>query len=105
MHVTFYRDMVESNDCVAINISAEEYSRLAGYISENFERDAAGDTIYIKTDANYGADDAFYEAKGRYNLFFTCNTWANSALKACGQRACFWTAFDTGIFYQYTNIK
>jgi len=34
-------------------------------------------------------------------LFHTCNTWANNALKACGQKASLWTPFDTGIFYHY----
>lgn len=103
MHVTFYREMTEGEDCVAINIGWDQYAELVRYISDSFQRDAHGNTIYIKTDANYGADDAFYEAVGRYNLFFTCNTWANSALKSCGQRACLWTAFDTGIFYQYRD--
>jgi uncharacterized protein (TIGR02117 family) len=103
MHVTFHREMVEGDDCKAIRIGREEYRRLVRYISDSFRRDSRGNTIYIKTDANYGPNDAFYEAVGRYNLFFTCNTWANNALKSCGQRACLWTAFDTGIFYQYGN--
>ena len=40
-------------------------------------------------DANHyrSANDAFYEAKGRYSLFFTCNTWTNNALKICKQKA------------------
>jgi hypothetical protein len=49
----------------------------------------------------YGDNDAFYEAIGSYNLFKTCNTWTNNALKSCGQKACFWTPFESGIFYQY----
>ncbi len=101
MHVTFYRNMAEGDDCVAIPVGREEYAGLVRYISESFQRDTHGNTIYIDTDANYGPNDAFYEAVGRYNLFFTCNTWANNALKSCGRRACLWTAFDTGIFRQY----
>ncbi len=103
MHVTFYREMTEGGDCVAIHIGKEEYARLVRYISDSFRRDSGGNTIHIETDANYGLNDAFYEAVGRYNLFFTCNTWANGALKSCGQKACLWTAFDSGIFYQYRN--
>jgi hypothetical protein len=38
---------------------------------------------------------------GSYNLFHTCNTWTNDALKAGGQKACWWTPFDAGIFRQY----
>lgn len=62
---------------------------------------AEGRTIHIGTHANYGLTDAFYDGVGRYNLFRTCNTWTNDALKACGQKACWWTPFDTGIFRQY----
>ena len=50
---------------------------------------------------DYGKNDAFYEATGRYSLFHTCNTWTNNALKIAGQKACVWTPFDTGIFYHY----
>lgn len=101
MHVTFYGAMTESDECKCLRIGREQYARLAGYILDSFETDDSGNVIHIQTDANYGDNDAFYEAVGRYNLFFTCNTWANAALKACGQKAAVWTAFDTGIFYHY----
>jgi hypothetical protein len=43
----------------------------------------------------------FYNAKGRYSLFYTCNTWANQALKSANQKAALWTIFDFGIFQHY----
>ena len=55
----------------------------------------------IETDAVYGNHDIFYEAKGSYNLFYTCNTWTNSALKAANQKASLWTVYDKGILYHY----
>ena len=103
IHATFYKSMREGADCVKINISKEQYSRLIKYIQESFTTDTQGHLMYIQTNANYGKEDAFYEAKGRYNLFHTCNTWANDGLKSCGQKASLWTPFDTGIFYQYTS--
>ncbi|WP_199538166.1 TIGR02117 family protein [Emticicia sp. C21] len=103
IHATFYKSMTEGSDCVKINISKEQYSRLIKYIQESFTTDAQGHLMHIQTNANYSKDDAFYEAKGRYNLFYTCNTWANNGLKSCGQKASLWTPFDTGIFYQYTS--
>jgi len=57
----------------------------------------------IEKDANYGKNDVFYEARGRYHMFFTCNTWANNALKKSGLPAALWAPFDKGIFYQYRN--
>ena len=43
--------------------------------------------------AAYGKNDAFYEAKGSYSLFYTCNSWVNENLKEVGLKACRWTLF------------
>lgn len=102
MHTTFYKTMYEGGDCKKIDISNEEYRALVSYIQQSFQVDSNGNVIYIKA-TTYDKDDAFYEAKRVYGLFFTCNTWANNALKACNQKACLWTAFQDGIFYQYKN--
>ncbi|MFC0513983.1 TIGR02117 family protein [Mucilaginibacter angelicae] len=101
IHATYYQSMPESSDCKKIMISNDQYKRLVAFVDSSFKRDAAGKVINIKTNANYGKTDAFYEAKRKYNLFYTCNTWANNALKASGQTACVWTPFDRGIFYHY----
>jgi len=98
IHATYYTAVKEDSDCVKIEISREQYARLIKYIGDSFRKDANGHFINIKTNANYGKTDAFYEAKGRYSLFHTCNSWTNAGLKASRQRACLWTAFDTGIF-------
>lgn len=105
MHVTFYRYLKENDNCKSIRINREQYEKLTSYILKSFRKNDLGNVIHIETNANYGDNDAFYEANGRYNLFFTCNTWANNALKACQQKASVWTAFDTGIFYHYTKHK
>lgn len=101
MHATFYRSLKEGKDCVCIGISRDQYSKLVTYIDQSFQKDAAGHYQYIQTTAQYGKDDAFYDAKRRYNIFYTCNTWANNALKSAGQKACFWTPLDKGIFDLY----
>lgn len=101
VHATFFKYLREDEDCVKLYLNATQYQNLVAYIESTFDRDTAGNILHIKTNANYGEDDAFYEAKGRYNLFKTCNTWTNNALKACEQRACFWTPFEAGIFWQY----
>ncbi|WP_210464935.1 TIGR02117 family protein [Rufibacter roseolus] len=101
IHATFYKTMPENEACHRIDISREQYGRLVKFIQQRFDLDEHGNTIHIKTDANYGQNDAFYEATGSYNLFYTCNTWANEGLKACGQKAAVWTPFYKGIFYHY----
>ena len=60
-----------------------------------------GKVIFIPTDAVYGINDAFYDAKGKYSFFETCNTWANDGLKEAGQKAALWTPSDLGIFQHY----
>ncbi len=100
MHTTFYKNMKENADCKKIKISSEEYQKLIHYISESFKLDTHKSVQWI-SGHSYGTRDAFYEAKGSYNLFFTCNTWANNALKTANQKASLWTVTDTGIFCHY----
>lgn len=100
MHVTFYNHPEEGADCKEIKISRENYELLVAFIQNSFNKEN-GKTQLIPTDMVYGKNDAFYEAHRSYNLFYTCNTWANSALKAANQKAALWTATDKGIFKQY----
>ncbi len=101
VHATFYNSLREGERCVRLLIAKEQYQRLVTYIENSLQIDTAGSPIVIPTKARYGKNDAFYEARGSYSLFHTCNTWANNALKVSGQKACWWTPFDTGIFYQH----
>lgn len=100
MHTTFYKSLNENENCKKINISNEEYQKLVSFISDSFKRDSNQNVEWI-SGHSYGKNDAFYEAKGSYNLFYTCNTWANNALKSANQKASLWTVYDKGIFYHY----
>ncbi|MEI7977479.1 MAG: TIGR02117 family protein [Bacteroidota bacterium] len=102
MHVTFYNKLQETESCTKICISKEHYLKLVNYISESFNSDSLGIPQQI-TGAAYGYNDSFYETKGKYSLFFTCNTWANNGLKKADLKACFWTPFDSGIFKKYNQ--
>lgn len=102
MHVTFYKNLKEDESCKKIRISKQNYLMLVNYIKESFNPNNNGNTQQI-SDASYSNNDAFYEAKGKYSLFFTCNTWANSALKSSNLKACLWTPFDWGIFNMYSE--
>lgn len=101
IHATFYKNLKQSETCRKILISENQYLRLVKYIDRSFIKDAQQNYINIKTSANYGKNDAFYEASGSYSIFHTCNTWANNSLKSCGQKCCFWTPLDTEIFAKY----
>lgn len=101
MHATYYQYMIEDEQCKKVMISHVQYQKLIRYVSNSFQTDVAGDFIKVKTNTHYDIGDAFYEAKGSYSMFKTCNTWTNAALKKCGQRSCLWTIFDTGILEKY----
>jgi uncharacterized protein (TIGR02117 family) len=101
MHCTYYQTMKEGDDCKMIMISRNQYKKLVEFVDRKFDRDAKGNFILIPTNAVYGDNDAFYDAKGTYSFLDTCNTWTNNALKAAGQKAALWTPTDYGIFLHY----
>lgn len=100
LHIRFYNTIMENEDVVSIEIDEQQYQKLADYLKNSFEYSKTG-KIQPVPNLHYRNDDAFYRAKGSLNLFYTCNTWANEGLKAAGQKACLWTPFSDGIFFQY----
>jgi uncharacterized protein (TIGR02117 family) len=101
IHATFHKEVRLGDSCRKINITAAQYMKLIGYIKNSFKTDGNGHFMNIKTNANYGDTDTFYEAKGSYSMFHTCNSWVNNGLKASGLKSCVWTPFDTGLFLLY----
>ena len=97
MHTTFYKIITENSECKKIKISKENYIKLITHISNSFKRDLNQNIQWI-SGHSYGQNDAFYNAKGSYSLFKTCNSWANTVLKESNQKAAFWTPYDGGIF-------
>lgn len=102
MHVTWFpNELKENESCIKFFASEEQYRILVDYIRNSFIENG-GKPVHISAKhAHYGNNDTFYDAKDTYNLFFTCNTWANSALKKAGQKSALWTPFDSGIFCHY----
>ena len=105
MHVTFHKQLKENKHCRKIYLSADQYRNLTKFILNQFSKSSSGEAILIPTKTNYGKNDAFYEANGRYNLFYTCNTWTNDALKLCGQKASLWTPFESGVMRHYPQKR
>lgn len=101
MHTTFYSEPILNDSCKKMMLSIKQYKKLIAFIEESFSYSPSRLPVFISTDAVYGVNDAFYEAEGSYNMFHTCNTWTNRALKACGQKAALWTPTSEGIFQHY----
>ena len=77
-------------------LTRDQYRRLARHIAGNFDVDAKGRTMPL-LGRGYGPADVFYEARGPYNAFFTCNEWTGDALRAAGVRMGIWTPFSQSI--------
>ena len=101
IHATYYQHIEENENCRAFRVSPRQYRLLIDYVEHALQHQKNGHVLPIVTDAVYGDHDAFYEANGAYSMFHTCNTWTNNGLKACEQKAAWWTPFDWGIFYHY----
>jgi uncharacterized protein (TIGR02117 family) len=96
MHVTYkYRKPEVGSLCKRIVLSKDQYRILTRYIFASFE---LKDRKPVHIDHNgYTPRDTFYEAKGTYSMFRTCNVWTGYALISCGVKIGIWTPFDKGI--------
>lgn len=78
-----------------VSLEPGPYGDLVDFVERGFRRDHSGRPILLAA-PGYGTSDRFFEGSGSYHLFRTCNTWANGAVKAMGQRAALWTPFERG---------
>jgi uncharacterized protein (TIGR02117 family) len=99
MHVSCIRGTpVDNKYTRSIRLSSQQYQDLVSYIENSFQTDASGSLLLIKG-YHYSTIDNFYEAKGSYFFFRTCNNWTNSALKHAGVKTAFWAPFDESVFF------
>ena len=82
-----------------ITLTADEYRRLASFVSRRFELDARGRTIPV-LGRGYGRSDMFYEANGGYSFVLTCNEWTGRALRRAGVRTGVWTPLEQSIMWR-----
>lgn len=99
VHATFYPTPQTNSHSIEIRITPAEYRKLINSILPQFQY-RNGRAIVIKN-GGYGSNDVFYEAQGRYSLFMTCNTWANTHLKNSGLKSVVWTPFADTIMDVY----
>jgi len=99
VHVDHVRAPGEGPEQRAVTLSREEYRRLVAFVRAGFSLDAAGRTIPL-IGRGYGEHDMFYEAKGSYSLWLTCNEWTGRALRAAGVRMGFWTPLEQAVMWR-----
>ena len=98
MHVE--RLVEPGTDVKAIRLRPEEYRRLWAAIRVQFDLDTGGRPQRIDH-PGYGADDAFYEGRGRASAINTCNTWVADQLRLTGVKTSLWPPFAEGVMWRY----
>lgn len=97
MHVTYFlRKPIESQSIKRCVITKEKYVELIGFIKQSFVI-KPDTTPQLIPNVGYKSTDNFYEAKGSYYLFRTCNTWTNDALAIAGVRTSAFALSESGI--------
>jgi uncharacterized protein (TIGR02117 family) len=99
MHVEYGPEPAPDATAIRITVTPEAYARLVTYVRGSITVDGSGSSVWIPG-RHYDVNDAFYEARGRYSLFVTCNQWTRDALAASGVRVPVWSPFDKALFWQ-----
>jgi uncharacterized protein (TIGR02117 family) len=96
VHVEHERDPARNEYQRPIVLSQDEYRRLAAHILASFAIGASGRSVPL-IGRGYGPADVFYEGRGRYDAYRTCNEWTGEALRAAGVRTGIWTPLSQSI--------
>lgn len=92
MHVEYFDREPETSDLIKeMHITEEGYVNMISYIEESFV--LKGDKPILIPNESYTGYDHFYEAKGNYHMFETCNSWTNGGLKSAGVVTAAWAVF------------
>lgn len=96
MHVAYCRKPYEDAWYRRVVIAPEKYAELARHIQKSFELDGPTQPKLI-ADRGYNQSDTFYEARGTYSAFYTCNNWTGDGLRTAGVKTGWWTPFPAGV--------
>ena len=69
-----------ASEVIEVRVTEDGYLRLLAFVAGTFTHSATG-TLVVLGPGLYG-ESRFYQAEGRYSLFYTCNTWVAEALAA-----------------------
>jgi uncharacterized protein (TIGR02117 family) len=91
-----------------LHLNENQYARLKNYVL---------DATIFKTSTtkknsaqnipnyHYDQNDAFFDAKGQYSLFQTCNTWIGKGLRQAGVKVSRWTPFDATVYWYLEPVS
>jgi uncharacterized protein (TIGR02117 family) len=92
LHVDYLAD-INFAERYALPLTEAQYASLIRYVLQSTMQRPDGSAVVIASQ-HYGALDAFYEARGSYSAFRTCNTWTGAGLRQAGITVSSWTPLD-----------
>ena len=81
---------------VWIDLDERRLEALAAAILGSFARDARDEAIPLDYEG-YSGTDAFFRAKGRFDIFRTCNAWVGRTLRRAGIPFGVWTPMPVSV--------
>lgn len=92
MHVEHWVNPPPSEHFRPLRISRAQYRALVRALVRDLpSRDER------RSYAGYTPQDVFYDARGTYTLYLTCNEWTGESLRRAGLRTGAWTPFDSSV--------
>jgi uncharacterized protein (TIGR02117 family) len=86
MHVSYIPNIFRYKNIKTIKLSNTQSNHLETSIIKNFSSKR-------KVYKGYEGEDFFYNAKDKYNLINTCNTWTGDKLRESNISVAYWTPF------------
>ena len=98
LHVTHLREGDLRAGAYALPLTAAQYASLVKHVEASLVRGPDGESVHLPGQ-HYGPNDAFYEARGSYDLFTTCNVWTGRALRDAGVKVSVWTPLASQVVW------
>ena len=92
MHVEHWVNPQPSEHYRPLRISRAQYRRLVRALLRDLPPPEQR-----RSYPGYGAQDVFYDARGTYTLYLTCNEWVGESLRRAGILTGAWTPFESSV--------
>jgi uncharacterized protein (TIGR02117 family) len=104
MHVSNIWRIEEAADARRIVLTQAQYQELVLHIQSGFRLKENGVPDLIR-EFSYGDYDAFYEGRGKYSAFVTCNEWTAKGLRRAGVKVGRWTPFADQVMKHFPGSE
>jgi uncharacterized protein (TIGR02117 family) len=101
MYVQGITNLSETAPIKCVKLNRQDYLSLVKYVQDSFQLDNRKQAIFAAN--GYNANGSFYEAKGTYSIFKTCNVWTGEALRSADLNTPLWTALAPAIMWHFKS--